>query len=125
MTNQIRIAVPVTNAGQIDNHFGHCESYNVFTISGDKVIVVEDIKSPQGCGCKSNIAQVLTGQGVSVMLAGAIGNGAVNVLNAAGINVVRGCSGNASTNVNQYIAGSIIDSGEVCHQHEDGHDCNH
>ena len=32
--------------------------------------------------------------GVSLMLAGNMGSGAVNVLNSQGIDVVRGCSGN-------------------------------
>ena len=29
----MKIAVPVTKENQIDSHFGHCESYGVFTIS--------------------------------------------------------------------------------------------
>jgi len=29
----MKIAVPVTKNNQIDDHFGHCEFYNVFTIS--------------------------------------------------------------------------------------------
>jgi predicted Fe-Mo cluster-binding NifX family protein len=41
-----KIAVPITNTNQIDSHFGHCESYSIFTISA-----INNIKSPQGCGC--------------------------------------------------------------------------
>jgi predicted Fe-Mo cluster-binding NifX family protein len=28
----MKIAVPVTKENQIDSHFGHCETYGVFTI---------------------------------------------------------------------------------------------
>ena len=126
MTIKMKIAVPAKADGQIDNHFGHCESYKVFAISNESTISeVDEIKSSQGCGCKSNIAGVLAANGVSVLLAGGIGNGAINVLNKAGINVIRGCEGNITEIVKQYAAGRIIDSGETCHHHDDGHVCSH
>ena len=123
----MKIAVPVTNSRQIDGHFGHCEFYNVFTISENKEIVdVQKMESPQGCGCKSNIASVLAEAGVTVMLAGGIGNGAINVLNNSGIEVVRGCSGNAEEVVKLYVAGLVSDSGSSCqHTHGEGHQCSH
>jgi len=117
-----KICLPVTSSNQIDDHFGHCEFYNVYTISEDNKIVGEKrIKSQQGCGCKSNIASVLADDGVTIMLAGGIGGGAINVLNSAGIEVIRGCSGNVEDIVKQYISGLITDSGESCHQHEEHH----
>ncbi|MFA5329218.1 MAG: NifB/NifX family molybdenum-iron cluster-binding protein [Prolixibacteraceae bacterium] len=122
----MKIAVPVTSDNQIDNHFGHCEFYNVFTVSEEnKIIGTQILKSPQGCGCKSDIARVLAANGVSVMLAGGIGNGAISALGNSGINVVRGCSGNATEAVNRYVAGSIVDSGLSCQSHEHDHVCSH
>ena len=126
----MKIAVPVTNENQIDSHFGHCESYNVFTISDKNEITdVKNIDSPQGCGCKSDIASVLASDGVKVMLAGGIGGGAINVLNSCGIEVIRGCSGNATEVVKLFLAGSVADSGSSCQQHEahhqEGHQCSH
>jgi len=125
----MKIAIPVTNENRIDDHFGHCEQYGVYTISDDSQIVdVQTIKSEQGCGCKSNIASVLAEQGVTIMLAGGIGGGAINVLNSWGIDVVRGCSGIAVDAVNKFVSGTLIDSGVSCHQHEqhqgEGHQCN-
>ena len=106
----MKIAVPTRN-GNVDDHFGHCEAYTVFTISGDKKIEnTEMLPSPQGCGCKSNIASVLKEKGVSIMLAGNMGAGALNVLKNHGMQVFRGCSE------------------EACHHHEEhgeGHVCNH
>jgi predicted Fe-Mo cluster-binding NifX family protein len=68
--------------------------------------------------------------GVSLMLAGGIGAGAINVLAAHGIDVVRGCSGNVDEVVNLYLNGELSDSGESCNHHshhhgEHGHTCNH
>jgi len=130
----MKIAVPVTNENQIDGHFGHCESYGVFTISDKKEITdIRSVQSPQGCGCKSDIASVLAADGVTMMLAGGIGGGAINVLNNSGIEVVRGCSGDATEVVKLYLKGLVEDSGSSCHQHEahqengheHGHQCNH
>jgi predicted Fe-Mo cluster-binding NifX family protein len=126
----MKIAVPVTSDNQIDSHFGHCDSYGVYTISEKNEITdFKTVKSPEGCGCKSDIASVLASDGVKVMLAGGIGGGAINVLNNSGIEVVRGCSGNADKIVKLYIDGLVKDSGSSCHQHEEhqheGHQCSH
>jgi predicted Fe-Mo cluster-binding NifX family protein len=125
-----KIALPVTFSNMIDNHFGHCEMYSVYTISNtNEIEKIETINSEQGCGCKSNIAGVLAQQGVTLMLAGGIGNGAINVLSAQGIEVIRGCSGNAAEAVRNYLSGQLEDSGESCrqheHHHEHGQECNH
>jgi predicted Fe-Mo cluster-binding NifX family protein len=128
----MKIAVPVTSNNQIDDHFGHCEFYTIFTISlNNEITDVMTLPSVQGCGCKSNIAVTLAEMEVTLMLAGGIGGGAIYVLNNAGIEVIRGCSGNATEVVMQFIAGSISDSGESCAQHEShhaeggAHQCNH
>jgi predicted Fe-Mo cluster-binding NifX family protein len=128
----MKIAAPVTRNNEIDDHFGHCEYYRIFDISAaNEVRELATIKSEQGCGCKSNIAGVLARNGVSILLAGGIGAGAINVLNNSGISVIRGCTGNALDVANQYAAGSISDSGESCgtrgHHHGEGggHVCNH
>lgn len=119
----MKIAVPITAENQIDGHFGHCESYGVFTISDKKEITgIKSVQSPQGCGCKSDIASVLASDGVTIMLAGGIGGGAINVLNNSGIDVIRGCSGDATEVVKLYLKGMVEDSGSSCHQHEAHHD---
>jgi predicted Fe-Mo cluster-binding NifX family protein len=126
----MKIAVPVTKENQIDSHFGQCESYNVFTISDkNEITSAKNVDSPQGCGCKSDIASVLASDGVTIMLAGGIGGGAINVLNNNGIEVIRGCSGDATEVVKLFLSGLVEDSGSSCHQHEshhqNGHQCSH
>jgi len=119
----MKIALP-SRDNRIDSHFGHCEYFTIFTISDNKEIInQETLASPAGCGCKSNIAQTLAETGVSLMLAGNMGNGAVNVLNNSGIEVVRGCSGDIKTVALQWLEGAVNDSGDSCHEH--GHECNH
>lgn len=127
----MKIAVPVKADNSIDNHFGHCAYFKIFTIGeGNQLISEQIIPSPQGCGCKSNIATELAELGVTTMLAGGIGEGAINKLDLNGISVVRNCSGDSDRLLADFLAGKIKDGGESCaahehHHHEDGHVCNH
>lgn len=120
-----KIALP-TRCGQIDDHFGHCEFYTVVSVNEENQIVgIQTIPSPQGCGCKSNIASILQEDGVTVMLAGNMGSGALNKLTACGIQVLRGCNGPVMDVVQAYLEGKILDSGIACLHHEEGHECHH
>ena len=118
----MKIALP-TRSNQIDDHFGHCEYFTVFTTDESSIISQEVVASPEGCGCKSNIASVLADMGVSLMLAGNMGDGAVNVLHHAGIEVVRGCQGDVTDVTTLWLSGELKDSGDSCHEHE--HGCHH
>ena len=121
----MKVAVP-TRGNVVDDHFGHCEAYTVFTIDeNQKIIETEMLPSPQGCGCKSNIASALKEKGVSVMLAGNMGNGALNVLQNQNITVYRGCSGDVRQLVKNFVNGTVTDSGEGCKSHAEDHQCNH
>ncbi|MBQ8270208.1 MAG: NifB/NifX family molybdenum-iron cluster-binding protein [Bacteroidaceae bacterium] len=113
----MKIAVP-TRDNMVDNHFGHCDHYTIFTINDGVVKMKEILPSPQGCGCKSGIALVLRQKGVQVMLAGNMGEGARNVLESNNIEVIRGQSGNIDELVAAYLAGKVSDSGEGCSHHE-------
>lgn len=127
----MKIAVPTRN-NVVDGHFGHCEYYTIYTIDNSKTVTNKEIiESPQGCGCKSNIAGVLKQEGVSLMLAGNMGEGAFQMLNRTGIEVVRGCSGDTDKLINEYLDDKLMDNGQLCsHQHghghhHEGHQCNH
>jgi predicted Fe-Mo cluster-binding NifX family protein len=114
----MKIALPSQN-NNIDDHFGHCEYFTVLTVDDQKQITAEEkVPSPQGCGCKSNIVETLSHMGVTLMLAGNIGGGAINVLNSRNIDVVRGCSGDVQTAAQQWLNGTLKDSGVVCHHHD-------
>jgi len=122
----MKIAVPVKDDYQIDSHFGHCAFYQIFTITDkNEILYVETTDAPEGCGCKSNMAEVLERKGVKVMLAGGIGNGAINKLATHGIDVVRNCDGNATEQVRLFLNGELKDGGSTCSSHDQGHDCTH
>jgi predicted Fe-Mo cluster-binding NifX family protein len=127
----MKIVTPALENGHINSHFGHSDLFTVFTTDESGVILSQEkIAAPEGCGCKSNLVESFAQMGVSICLAGNMGPGAVTKFQRYGIDVIRGCSGDAAENVKAYLAGKLSDSGENCdhqghHQHEDGHKCNH
>jgi predicted Fe-Mo cluster-binding NifX family protein len=127
----MKIAIP-TRGLVVDDHFGHCESFTLYSIGPDKNIEwTESLPSGQSCGCKSDIASVLRSSGVTLLLAGNMGQGAYNILNMNGIEVIRGCSGPARDVVELYLKGNLSDSSDGCHEHHGhhehgaGHQCTH
>jgi len=116
----MKIAVPARD-GMVDEHFGHCDHFMVFSVGEDTSIVAEEIvQSPEGCGCKSGVASVLARMGVTHLVAGNMGEGAVHVLNANGIRVIRGASGRARRAAELFASGDLADTGDVCADHGNG-----
>ena len=116
-----KIVIP-TREDMVDDHFGHCAYYTVVTLDEQNQIVNQErLDSPEGCGCKSNIASVMQEMGITLMLAGNMGMGAYNKLSAHGISVIRGCHGKVDDVLRSYQNGELQDSLESC----DHHDCTH
>ncbi|HWP68791.1 MAG TPA: NifB/NifX family molybdenum-iron cluster-binding protein [Rectinemataceae bacterium] len=121
----MKIAVP-SRDGLVDEHFGHCKEFLIFRVEGEKLIEEQSIPSAEGCGCKSGIAAVLARSGVTHLVAGNMGEGAVRVLGAQGITVIRGASGQTRAAAEAFAKGSFADSGVGCAGHGDpGHECTH
>ena len=117
----MKIALP-TRGSMVDDHFGHCEQFAIYTIEDKRIVSVETLPAPEGCGCKSGVATILAERGVSLMLAGNMREVAKNVLEYNGIRVIRGCSGEAEAVVEAYLQDRLADSGVACAAH---HSCSH
>jgi predicted DNA-binding protein (UPF0251 family)/predicted Fe-Mo cluster-binding NifX family protein len=128
--NVMKLAVPSSD-GMVDEHFGHCKEFQVFRVEGQSLVEEPSIGSLEGCGCKSGVASFLARAGVTHLIAGNMGEGAVRVLGAQGIAVVRGASGKARVAAEAFAKGALADSGVGCagghaEGHGDaGHECSH
>ena len=122
------IAIP-SRGNLIEDHFGQCEFYTIIKVSDSKVVSREEFTTPRGCGCKSGLAAILADKGVGFMIAGGMGQGALNHLTSAGIEVMCGFSGNIDSAIDKHLKGFNGDS-SVCehhgqHHHGHVHDCDH
>jgi predicted DNA-binding protein (UPF0251 family)/predicted Fe-Mo cluster-binding NifX family protein len=125
---KMTIAVP-SREGKVDEHFGHCKEFLVFSVAEDGSLkAAPTIASAEGCGCKSGIAAELARAGVTTLVAGNLGEGALRVLGSHGIAVVRGATGDARAAAEAFAKGELADTGLGCaggHAHGDGHGCSH
>jgi predicted DNA-binding protein (UPF0251 family)/predicted Fe-Mo cluster-binding NifX family protein len=120
----MKIAIPIKEGGLVDEHFGHCAAFRLYSIEGTTAVATGDMPSKVGCGCKSGIASDLAAAGVTALVAGNMGDGAVRVLTSHGIAVIRGISGSADQAASDYAAGKLTDSRESCAGHgAEGHEC--
>lgn len=119
----MRIGVTYEN-GQIYQHFGHTEQFKIYDVQDDKVTgssVIDTNGSGHGA-----LAGFLLDNKVDTLICGGIGGGAQNALNAAGIRLICGVSGDADAAVEALLKNELVYSTQAnCshHDHSEGHDC--
>lgn len=100
----MKIAIPYEN-GQVFPHFGRSEQFKIYTVSDDEILSTE-IVTAQEAGHSAMVA-LLQEKGVNVLICGGIGVGAVTALKEARIQILGGASGEADTQVQDFLNGKI------------------
>lgn len=121
----MKIAITYEN-GQIFQHFGHTETFKIYTVEDNKIVsseVVPTLGSGHGA-----LAGFLKMNGVDALICGGIGGGAKTALQEAGITLYGGCSGDCDFAVSQLLNGTLnFDPAVMCshhsHEHSQGHSC--
>lgn len=122
----MKIAVTYEN-GNIFQHFGHTETFKIYTVENKEIISSEVIPT-EGSG-HGALGGFLAAHKVDVLICGGIGGGAKMALAQAGIQLMGGCSGSADEAVEAYLAGKLVFNPNVqCnhhgdHHHGEGHSC--
>jgi predicted Fe-Mo cluster-binding NifX family protein len=99
----------------ITQHFGHCENFTFFETEGNKIIGSESLSNP---GHRPGVLpKFVSDNGAKVIIAGGMGGGAVELFNEADIEVIVGAQGDAGASVTAYLAGELVSTGSVCHEH--------
>lgn len=116
----MKIAV-ASEMDQVAGHFGHCESFNVYTVDNGKIVNHENVENP---GHRPGFLPVfLHDMGVNVIVSGGMGGGAISIFNEKGIEVIIGTQGEAKTAVEMYLRGELESTGSVCNHHEHSDSC--
>jgi ATP-binding protein involved in chromosome partitioning len=117
-----KLAFPMSG-GKLSGHFGHCEQFVIVSIHEGEVIK-EELKSPPP-HTPGAYPKYLVSEGVDVVIAGGIGQSAVNILKKNGVDVLTGVEiRDLKSMINDYIEGKLETSGESCnhHDHHDHHE---
>jgi len=107
----------------VTEHFGYCESFNIFEAENKQIIKSETIPNP---GHKPGfLPNYLNDMGVNVIISGGMGGAAVAIFNEKGIEVITGAKGSAEAAANSYLQGELKSTGSVCHEHQHHDECGH
>ena len=120
----MKIAVTYAE-GMIFQHFGHTEQFKIYTVEEGKIVSAEVVDT-NGSG-HGALSGFLKEHGVDILICGGIGGGARVALADAGIRLYPGAMGDADTQGESLLAGSLAYNPDtVCnhhHDHGEGHDC--
>ncbi|SRR5690554_196348 len=96
-------------------HFGHCDTFEVFTIEAGKITATESVPNPgHRPGFLPNFLHEL---GVDVIISGGMGQGAVDIFNEHKMEVIIGAAGEANEVAQAYAAGDLKEGGAPCGEH--------
>lgn len=112
----MKIAVTYEN-GEVFQHFGRTENFKIYTVENGE-IKASEIFSSNGIGHEA-LAGLLQEEEIDVLICGGMGQGASDALNAAGIEVYAGASGNTDEAVNAYLSGNLTSTGVNCDHEEE------
>lgn len=117
-----KIAV-ASEGAMVAGHFGHCPNFNIFTIVDGKIAGQESIPNPGHT--PGFLPNFLHGLGVTVVISGGMGAGAIEIFCERQIETIVGISGEAVAAVEAYLRGELASSGAVCREHMHHDQCGH
>lgn len=117
----MKLAVTYEN-NEVFQHFGHTPAFKIYDIKDGKVINSEIVQT-NGTG-HGALAGFLKTLGVTSLICGGIGGGAIEALENADILVYGGVSGSADKCVESLLAGCLEFNTEATCSHHDN-DANH
>lgn len=109
--------------GNVFQHFGHTSQFKIYVVEENKVSSSEVIGT-NGNGHEA-LAFYIKEHGVTDLICGGIGGGAIDALSEAGVSVHAGVSGNADEAVAKFLDGTLVwsTSANCNHHHEEDHSC--
>ncbi|GAB6182975.1 NifB/NifX family molybdenum-iron cluster-binding protein [Thermodesulfovibrio hydrogeniphilus] len=123
----MRLAIATEN-GQVAQHFGRCPGFIIVDIDSDgKVINKQFVENP---GYKAHqpgaVPMFLRKQGADCVIAGGMGPNAIMNLQASGIRVIVGITGNVEEIIDKFLKGTLSSGESLCEHGEHGHaGCKH
>jgi len=107
-----KVAIPLTE-GRLCNHFGHCEQFAVIQVK-EGLIDRKEFHSPPPHE-PGVLPRWLGDLGVNLIIAGGMGQSALNLFAEQGIEVITGsASQDPETLVQGYLSGTLVSGPNVC-----------
>ena len=107
-----KIAVPVIK-GEVARHFGHCQEFFLYQVDQSEIVGQEALTPPPHQ--PGIIPKWLHQQDITDVIAGGMGQRAIDIFNELGINVYVGApSKDAATIVRDFLNGNLETQANLC-----------
>jgi len=118
-----RVAIP-TEDDRLCSHFGHCSYFSVFNITDNTINSIDKIVPPP------HQPGVLPGwlaeQGITDIIAGGMGQRAIDLFNNKNVNVIIGASVVTPQElINDFLSGNLQTTENSCNHDDENHNCSH
>lgn len=101
---------------QVAGHFGHCEGFVTFEVGENEFGDEAFIQNP---GHKKGfLPGFLHDHGVDVIVAGGMGQAAIDLFAQNNIDVFTGAQGDVTEIAKAFAEGTLVSTGSVCTKHE-------
>lgn len=107
-----------TDAAVIAHHFGSCRDWSLYTLSGDAI--TEEVRITTVTMHEGDLPGEFLSRGVTHVLCGGIGPGALARVESLGIVVIPGLEGPVASAVDAFCRGDLIRGAASCDCHESG-----
>ncbi len=112
------IAIPLEN-GVLCAHFGHCQTFAIVNVENNVITEIKEVTPPEHV--PGLYPRWVADNGATDVIAGGMGQMAVNLFNEAGVNVFAGAPADTPTNlVNNFLEGKLTLSANYCDHHGNG-----
>ncbi|BAF59764.1 uncharacterized conserved protein [Pelotomaculum thermopropionicum SI] len=108
----MKIAIPYKD-GKINGHFGGSSEFIVFEIENGKILG-KKILVNESQHNYAKLTQMLSNEGVEVIIAGSMGRPMANSLAQSGFRVITGVSGDAEKAAAEFMSGQLDSKPSGC-----------
>jgi len=120
--NKRCIALPLEN-GVLCEHFGHCQEFAIVELEDNKIVSIKEVTPPEHV--PGLYPRWVAGFGVTDVIAGGMGQKAIQLFNAQQINAFVGAPQKSARElVEDFLNNKLELSANYCH-HDENHSCGH
>lgn len=113
----LKVAVP--NIGdKVNQHFGRSTSFIIATVEDGRIKDTEQVSTEALTHRHKELADFLQGKGVSMVIAGGIGEGASEALADNGMDIIKGAEGSYKQVLEDFAKGGLKSKDIICGDHE-------
>lgn len=116
----MKIVIPDAN-GQVNQHFGKSAAFTFVTVEDNKIVDINTVSTAGMQHQHGQIANYIVNEGADTVIAGGMGKGMVDALQAVNLNVITGASGEIKEVVETFIKGELKSKPVTCSHGCGGH----